>query len=394
MLSPLEVKELIKLGVSPSEIKRFLDNEETKVESEKIENVDDDKPKRWYEQNLCALDEDGLNRLKELEIENRRSSSSVEHKQLSYLKTMQGLKLEVPEIIKREVSPKTIYMDLKNFCIDNDIPSEIIYSLLPSVVQYIATGYMKPVIIEGEKGIGKTHSVKLFFNKALGLPVFLIKAQDSGDGKRSLSGDAATYKMADIGNLAEARIRNRSLVNIYLVDEIDKSPTDVTRGTCIADELLSLTDESISNFGFYDQYMQIKLVGLEHSPFIFTCNDINNVNPFLVDRCTVIRFPNPDRIRIESIIMKYRDKLMIEPLYKSLKCSDDDVLWGIETLFNRGIYSLRKYKDMLDKAFHSGLNEFFEQDSDEDEPVTISRAMFEKACDEICGTQQKKKVGF
>ena len=85
---------------------------------------------------------------------------------------------------------------------------------------------------------------------------------------------------------------------------------------------------------------------------------------------------------------------MIEPLYKSLKCSDDDVLWGIETLFNRGIYSLRKYKDMLDKAFHSGLNEFFEQDSDEDDPVTISRAMFEKACDEICGTQQKKKVGF
>ena len=390
MLSPLEVKELIKLGVSPSEIKRFLDNEETKVESEKIENVDDDKPKRWYEQDLCALDEDGLNRLKELEIENRRSSSSVEHKQLSYLKTMQGLKLEVPEIIKREVSPKTIYMDLKNFCIDNDIPSEIIYSLLPSVVQYIATGYIKPVIIEGEKGIGKTHSVKLFFNKALGLPVFLIKAQDSGDGKRSLSGDAATYKMADLGYLAEARIRHRSLINTYLIDEIDKAVPETTHSTCIADELLSCTDESVNEF--YDNYLQVRLTALQYSPFIFTCNDITKVNPFLLDRCTVIRFPNPDRDRILRITKKYRDKMIEEPLYnKSLICSDDDVVFGNDILIKYGIYSLRKHKDMLDKAFHSGLNVFFEQESDD--PVTISRAMFEKACDEICGSQ-KKKVGF
>ncbi len=393
MLSGIEVRELLSLGVSPTEIRHFLEleNEKSKAESEII--VDDDKTKRWFEtEDICALDSDGMIRLSELEAENRKSSSTVERKALTYLRILKDLQFDVPDIIKREVPPKIIYKELKDFCIQNDIPSEIIYSLLPSVVEYIATGYMKPVIIEGEKGIGKTHSVELFFNKALGLPVFLIKAQDSGDGKRSLSGDAATYKMADLGLLAEARVRHRSVVNIYLIDEIDKAPGEASRGTCIADELLSLTDENVNNF--YDQYLQVKLAGLEHSPFIFTCNDLSNVNPFLVDRCTVIRFPNPDRIRIESIIMKYRDKLMIEPLYKSLKCSDDDVLWGIETLFNRGIYSLRKYKDMLDKAFHSGLNEFFEQDSDEDEPVTVSRAMFEKACDEICGTQQKKKVGF
>ena len=125
---------------------------------------------KWMDKAITGLDKDGLHHLKELESDSFVSNSHVDKKQIRYLRTLKNTRMEVPLFFREMIDPKQIYKDLKTFCLMNDIPDEIISKVIPSLINYIETGHMRPVIFVGEKGCGKTTAARMLVEEALKIP--------------------------------------------------------------------------------------------------------------------------------------------------------------------------------------------------------------------------------
>ena len=298
------------------------------------------------------------------------------------------MKLEVPQLFRETVDPKELYQRLKSFCISHDIPDEIICRIVPALITYIETGHMRPIIFVGEKGCGKTTAVRLLLQEALQLPVEVIKIPQT-DFSHSLTGDCGIYQSADAGCIAKARLRAHSLVVAYVFDEIDKASHDRNRAN-VDDELLSITDES--NNSIYDNYLDVKLVGLEHCPMFFTANDLNKISPILVDRCMVVPFPNANAARIKAISKKYVEKTLKNSFYGSIVDFDYDLMdKTIDRLVECDITSLRKHQQMLEKVIQNALDIALMQE--ETARVAVTENMFCVAQEDIIGSE-KRKIGF
>lgn len=269
-----EIKKMI-LHLSDKEIMQLL------CGNKGIGKVDIKKEDRgkWYDTHICALPKEGADNLKELEnqVSLIQSASNVDKKLLRYLRILRNMRLEVPDFFRDDIDPRVIYAKLNAFCKKYDIPEEIIQKIIPAVVTYIDTGHMRPIILVGDKGCGKTTALKLLLNEALSIPVEIVKVPQT-DGGHGLTGDCGSYKSADAGILAKARINNDSLIVAYIFDEIDKVTHDRNRAN-IDDELLSITDSSRSDI--FDDYLECRLVGLEYCPIFFTANNLNDINPMI-----------------------------------------------------------------------------------------------------------------
>lgn len=188
------------------------------------------------------------------------------------------MKLDVPAFFRDKVDPKMLFRRLKSFCEENDIPEEIIQCVVPALVSYVETGYMRPVIFVGEKGCGKTTAVRMLVEEALRIPTEIIKVPQT-DGGHGMTGDCGSYQSADAGCIAKARLKHNSLIVALLFDEIDKVAHEHSRSN-VDDELLSITDSS--NSDIYDNYLECSLVELQHCPMFFTANDIKKSTRFLL----------------------------------------------------------------------------------------------------------------
>ena len=348
-----------------------------------------EKTGRWFDAPITGLSDEGRALLKDLEAQNssRFSSNHTEKKQIRYLRTLKNMKLEVPKLFYNSVNPKELYTRLKSFCISRDIPDEIVSRVVPTLVAYIETGHMRPIIFVGEKGCGKTTAVRLLVEEALQIPTEVIKAPQT-DGGHGMTGDCGTYYSADVGCIAKARLRENSLIVAYIIDEIDKVSHDRTRAS-IDDELLSLTDES--NAEVYDNYLETTLVGLEHCPMFFTANDLQKVNPILADRCMIITFPSADAARIKSIGKKYAEQKLQSNLYSMIEFNYDLMLQSIDHLVDRNVTSLRKHQQMIEAVLENALNEAFVKEGDS--PVPVTEDMFIRAETEILGGVDRR-AGF
>lgn len=349
----------------------------------------DSSPEKWYDKKIMGLDDDGIARLNQLKSDVRRGASHVDRKQILFLETLKDLQMKVPPIFKQNLSAKELYKKLKSFCDENDIPSESIKTLLPSLIQYGQTGSMRGIILVGPPGSGKTTCFRKLLDECLGLPVEVIKVPQAGTS-HGIYGDAGTYQSASCGCICMGRLKHRSLIVAYLFDEIDKCASGSNR-ISISDELLSVNDDSVKEF--HDTYIEARLPGLEHSLFLFTCNDLSRVSPILADRCQIIYFPSPNSIRIKSICHKYVEKKLSLPLYSVLEWNYELMNESIDNLINKEITSIRKHQQLIESVMASALDEAFNQDSDE--PIRVTRAMFETAEMDILGiANQKRKVGF
>ena len=280
-----------------------------------------------------------------------------------------------------------LFRRLKSFCEENDIPEEIIQCVVPALVSYVETGYMRPVIFVGEKGCGKTTAVRMLVEEALRIPTEIIKVPQT-DGGHGMTGDCGSYQSADAGCIAKARLKHNSLIVALLFDEIDKVAHEHSRSN-VDDELLSITDSS--NSDIYDNYLECSLVELQHCPMFFTANDIKKVNPILVDRCTVIQFPNANAARIKSIARKYVEKELKNNLYHSVIFNYEDMNKTIDNLVNHDVTSLRKHQQLIESVLREALNQVLIQETDT--PIQVTDAMFSKAEREIIGTEGRK-IGF
>lgn len=344
---------------------------------------------KWFDKDICGLSQEGIKHLKELEkqLDDPMNAHNVDRKLLRYLRKLRKMKLNVPAFFRDNANPKTLFRRLKSFCQENDIPEEIIQCIVPALVSYIETGYMRPVIFVGEKGSGKTTAVRMLVEEALRIPTEIIKVPQT-DGGHGMTGSCGSYHSADAGCIAKARLKHDSLVIALLFDEIDKVSHSHSRSS-VDDELLSITDSS--NSDIYDNFLECSLVELQHCPMFFTANDIEKVNPILVDRCTVIQFPNANATRIKSILKKYVEKELASDLYHSVIFDYNCMNATVDNLVNHDITSLRKHQQMVESVLREALNQVLIQETDA--PIQVTDAMFSKAERDILGTEARK-IGF
>ena len=344
---------------------------------------------RWIDKQLSGLNSEGMSRLKELEaqLDDISTAHHVDKKQVRYLRALKKMKLEVPRFFRESVDPRKLYSHLKSFCINHDIPDEIISRIVPALVTYIETGHMRPIIFVGEKGCGKTTAVRLLVEEALQIHTEVIKVPQT-DGGHGMTGDCGTYQSSDVGCIAKAQLRSRSLLVAYIFDEIDKVTHNRNRAS-VDDELLSITDES--NTDIFDNYLETTLVGLEHCPMFFTANDLQKINPILADRCMVIQFPEASASRIKSISKKYVEKKLASDLYSMIDFNYEFLFKSIDRLVNRNITSLRKHQQMIETVLENALDMALVRE--DNIPIPVTESMFTDAERAILATV-KRTVGF
>lgn len=344
--------------------------------------------KHWFDKPICGLPPEGKERLKENteELDSSFSSHHIDRKWIRYAKSFKRMKLKVPDFFRKQVTAKELYNRLVQFCRAHDLPEEIVGSIVPPLINYIHTGHMRPIIFVGEKGCGKTTAVKLLLKEALQIPIEVIKVPETATS-HGITGDAGIYQSADAGFLAKAQLRNNTLLVGYLLDEIDKVPD--TRERNLSDELLSITDES--NDSVVDNYLEFPIVSLPHCPIFFTGNELNQVNPILADRCTVIHYPRATASRIQSIVGKYAHSKLNEETYSMITFDFAMLNKSIQRLVAQNITSLRKHQELveivLNKAFHIAM------DAEDNSSVPVTEEMFRSAEKELANAQHRS-VGF
>lgn len=172
--------------------------------------------------------------------------------------------------------------------------------ILEYITQYITNPKSrgKCLAIQGPPGNGKTTLVRNGIAKALNRPFTQISLGGMGD-VNVLNGHDFTYVGSQCGRIIQS-IKEAGVMNpVIFFDELDKV-SNSSKGADIYNFLCHLTDFS-QNMGYHDNYFSGIDFDLSKCIFIFSFNDINLINPILLDRLHVIQtkgFNIDDKIHI------------------------------------------------------------------------------------------------
>jgi ATP-dependent Lon protease len=170
----------------------------------------------------------------------------------------------------------------------------------------------KILTLLGPPGVGKT-SVASTIAEAMNLPFEQISFGSIQDSK-ILTGHSSTYIGAVPGLFTKILIKAKRLDSLVLLDEIDKITN--APDSNITSVLFHVLDKS-QNHRFKDIY--IPEIPLDLSQIIFLCaaNHIEQIDPILRDRMTIINLPGytiADKVNIAEIYLvpKFRKELRFE----------------------------------------------------------------------------------
>lgn len=343
---------------------------------------------RWFDQAPPKLPKYIMTRLNDAMRRREDLIGHVDRKWVRYAEAFREMKLfrSVPTLYSDPVDCKRLARRLEDFCLDNDLPEEMAVQLLPCLIEFILTGRMRPCIVIGSKGSGKTTALRILLENALEIPVEILRIPDMCVGF-GLTGTAGHYQSANMGALAMSQYRHGQRVVGLLIDEIDK--VALTYGEeDVSNVLLSVTDGSVDTIE--DKYLEFPLQ-LSHMPIFFSANDQSMINPTLMDRCTVILWPDPTQARLSAILKKYAEKQLSSAMYSMIDFDYELLNKSIASLISKGVVSIRKHEQLVEQVLRQAFEDAMHGSADR---VPVTGDMFLRAEKQICEVDCRRKAGF
>ncbi len=200
--------------------------------------------------------------------------------------------------------------------------------LLRILAQYISNPSAKGYVIgiQGSMGIGKTKFIKDGIAKVINYPLAFIPLGGISDSSY-LKGHSYTYEGSTNGKIVDQLIKTKVMNPIFFFDELDKV-SNSRYGEEIINTLIHITDGT-QNDKYSDKYLEEIDLDLSKSIFFFTFNNIEKINPILLDRMIIIKI---DKYTREDKLKLTRHSLL-EVIYKSYNFKDGDVIISDEMLY-------------------------------------------------------------
>ena len=201
------------------------------------------------------------------------------------------------------------------------------------------------IAIEGPPGVGKTSLIRDGLSKALKRPFCSFSLAGISD-ENYLSGFSFTYEGATCGRFSRMLMETGCMNPIIFLDELDK--VDIKKSLSVFNKLIEITDFS-QNHEIEDYYFggNIKL-DLSKCIFIFSLNNINNVDPILKDRLEVIRvegFNNKDKLQIAKSYLVPRE---LKNYNFDIQFTDDNLRYVIDKLSDeKGVRNLKRVIEII-----------------------------------------------
>lgn len=180
--------------------------------------------------------------------------------------------------------------------------------ILQAVAQWISSPGAKGLVlgIQGPPGVGKTSLVRGIAS-TLGRPFQTLNMGGYRDSA-CLTGHDMTYVGSTPGALAEALVQAGRMDPVLYFDEVDKigqGGHGGQGGEDIAGVLVHLTDE-MQNHDFQDRYFGPGIpLDFSRCIFIFSFNHLDQVDPVLRNRMTVVQIPALQTSDKVEIAMRY-----------------------------------------------------------------------------------------
>lgn len=220
-------------------------------------------------------------------------------------------------------------------------------SLIEIITKWLLSSSKKGncIAIEGPPGVGKTSLIRDGLSKALNRPFCSFSLAGASD-ENYLSGFSFTYEGATCGRFAKMVMETGVMNPIIFLDELDK--VDIHKSLAVINKLIEITDFS-QNHEIEDSYFgnNIKF-DLSQCIFIFSLNDINNVDHILKDRLEVISvdgFNNDDKLKISK---KYLIPRELNNYDINIKFTDDNIKYIISKISNeKGVRNLKRSIEIL-----------------------------------------------
>ena len=142
------------------------------------------------------------------------------------------------------------------------------------------------ITLVGPPGVGKT-SIALSIANALDMPFDQISFGSVKDST-ILTGHSSTYVGSVPGLFSTILLKSKRLDTVVLLDEIDKIQPNTLEGRSVSSVLLHVLDRSQNN-KFRDLYMPEIYLDLSKIFFICAANYVDDIDPVLLDRMTLIQ---------------------------------------------------------------------------------------------------------
>lgn len=218
-------------------------------------------------------------------------------------------------------------------------------AVLQVLGQWIANGGSKGEVLGlmGPPGVGKTALAKEGIAKALSRPFVFISLSGVRDGGQ-LKGSDMVFIGSEWGHVAEGLMSAEVMNPVIYFDELDKV-SESPYGKEIVNTLIALTDQS-QNHEFQDAYFRGIQLDISKAMIIFSFNDINRVDPVLLDRMLLIETESlspQDKVVVarEYMLPKILEDNAFQP--GQLYITDEDLSYIIETYtLEAGVRRLRE----------------------------------------------------